>query len=337
MSRNHRRVTGLLLTVTAVSTAFTLSPVVAHADTVAQHVHGTGGLGLYLHPDAPGLTSPVASQVMADGDEFDVDCFTTSDAVLGDIAWLHGTDAATGTTGYAADAYLDTDDHPGTEPADLTSLGIAACDQQPSGDQGAAPSGPVTTEPTGSEAVTFDRSAAAAFAVSNVDNPPSFPDDDCTWFASQALWAGGLPQTPEWEGASWDWGQLASKRHLPGPTKTAAQAQMLVDYLTSHALATRVPVAWSDNTAGGAQPGDLIAYHWNPGEPADQIDHLAVVSDMNADGFPNIAQHTPARHRYWSYDPGDTQHAPGWIQDVDRVDGQDPGVWLIHINTGPSY
>ena len=110
-----------------------------------------------------------------------------------------------------------------------------------------------------------------------------------------------------------------------------------MNYLVSAAIATRIPITWSDNTAAGAEPGDIIAYHWNSGESSDQVDHLAFVTDLNSDGYPDVSQHTPAVTRYSSWDPGGDGRAAGWIQNVDQVDGQDPGAWLIHINDGPTF
>jgi surface antigen len=309
----------------------------ARADVVlAQHVYNTDGLGLYLHPDSPTLDS-ATSELMPDGTEFDLSCYAVGDDVLGDSAWDYGTDASTGASGYAADYYVDTPVTEGNEASQLDALGLPACGSStPSGasdsTSSASPTGDGTYTP-----VSYDRYAAVQLARDNVDTPPSFPDDDCTWYVSQALWAGGLPQSDLWTGNSWNWSLQAARSHYPGPTVDAAQANDLVDYLVTTGIATRIPISWSDNTAANAQPGDIIAYHWNTGEPSDQIDHLAFVTDLNSDGYPDVSQHTPAVTRYWSWDPGGDGRPAGWIQNVDRPDGQDPGVWLIHINDRPTF
>lgn len=322
----------------------------ASADPVwAQHVYNTNGLGLWLHPDAAGLSSGT-SDLMPDGTEFDVSCYVESDSVNGDDAWLYGTNASTGNAGYAADFYVDTDVSQGQEAAQLSAMGMPACGSAPSGDptdttggseQG---SGPATSV---AQPVAYDRASAAQWALDNYTAPQSFSGDDCTFFASQALWAGGLPQSALWTGKSWNWSLQASHHHYPGPTQDAAEANDLVNYLVDNGLATRTLIDWSDNTAGGAQPGDLIAYHWNnnedtldPDSGELNVDHLSVVVTTDSNGYPTIAQHTPGDKRYWSWDPGNPAagHPAGWIQYDDTYDnGHQPEAWLIHINTGPTF
>ena len=174
----------------------------------------------------------------------------------------------------------------------------------------------------------YNRGAAESWAWAHLNSAPKFTDD-CTWYVSQALWAGGLPQSSLWTGKSYDWSLQASRAMYPGPTKDAADANDLVNYLVSNGLASRVAISWSDNTASGAMPGDIIAYHWNTGEASNQVDHLAFVYNLNAQGYPDVVQHSKAEYRYWSWDPSKN----GWIQQVDKVNGKDPGVWLIHINS----
>lgn len=310
----------------------------AYAATLTQHVYNTAGLGLYLHPDSPTLAS-ATSEIMPDGTEFDVSCYTTGDDVSGDDVWDYGTDVSTGATGYAADYYIDTPVTQGEEAAQLSALGLPACSTTSSEPTAPPSSGSAGTNDSSNLATPFsyDRNAAVQFAIDNLKVPESFPGDDCTWYVSQALWAGGLPQSAQWTGKSWDWSLQAARSHYPGPTKDAADANDLINYLVSTGLAIRIPITWSDNTAAGAEPGDIIAYHWNNNEPADKVDHLAFVTDLNADGYPEVMQHSPEVHRYWSWDPGGNGHTAGWIQYVDRPNGSDPEAWLIHIDDSPSF
>jgi hypothetical protein len=176
---------------------------------------------------------------------------------------------------------------------------------------------------------TYDGFGACMWAVNNWDAAPRFLDD-CTWFVSQALWEGDLPKSAEWTSASWDPSILAVRDYgsdkgpfaYPGPTKDSAYAPALVDYLVSHGLATEHTIRWSDNTAGGARIGDVIAYSWN--NPSDGvIDHVAIVTGFNGT-YPLVSQHTERRlNRGWSWDPS----AGNWIQ------YSHPGsvAFLIHI------
>lgn len=177
---------------------------------------------------------------------------------------------------------------------------------------------------------SYDGWAACEWAVHNWDTPPRFANDDCAWFASQALWQGDLPKSASWTSASWNPADLAIKNPgssdgpfaFPGPTVDAASAPELVDYLLNAGLATEQTIRWSDNTADGARIGDLIAYSWN-NPPDGHIDHVAIVTGFSG-SYPLVSQHTEARlNRGWSWDP----NAKNWIQ------YSHPGsvAFLIHI------
>lgn len=307
----------------------------AVADTVLpQHVYNTGGEGLYLHPAAPGLNT-ATSELMPDTTEFDVDCFSVSDNVLGDVVWDHGTDATTGATGWVADYYVDTPVQMGQEVDQLTSLGLFACGSSTQSDT--SPGSTVDNSYSGSTTVSYDRNAAAQWAQDNANASPHFSDDDCTFFASRALWAGGLPRSPIWTDTAFiDKSQPRLNSYpVPSPSRNAAQANALVQYLVyGTGMASMTPIDWSDNTAGGAQLGDLIAFDWNAPGPDGSIDHIAIVTGFNADGYPLVSQHSPGRlNKYWSWDPGLNGSPSGWIQYTQAHNGNEPRAYLIHINS----
>ena len=88
-------------------------------------------------------------------------------------------------------------------------------------------------------------------------------------------------------------------------------------------MATITELKRSDNTAGGAQPGDIIAYDWNSGADG-VIDHLAIVTGSTPEGYPLVSQHTPAQYdRYWSY----SESGRDWIENAEKG----ARVYLIHI------
>lgn len=145
----------------------------------------------------------------------------------------------------------------------------------------------------------YNRSVAQSWAYVHVWDPEAIPNGDCTWYASQALWAGGLPQTSTWAPSNW----YGSK------TLTAIRAELLPDYLVSAGLATKKTIYWGDNTAAGAQIGDLIVYDWDNGADG-KIDHVSIVTGFSGT-YPLVSQHTTARwNRGWSWDPA----ANDWIQ-----------------------
>jgi len=189
---------------------------------------------------------------------------------------------------------------------------------------------PPPVQATPAPAQRFNRQAAVSWAYAHVNDKESFHPEDCTWYVSQALWAGGLPTSSDWKGKTFNFDKLASRRHYPGPTKAAVNAQRFRNYVTGSAkLATITPIAWSDNTAGGAQVGDVIAYDWDSPGPDGSIDHVALVTSIKPNGYPLVSQHTPARKdRGWSWDPG----ANNWIEFSHTYKkGKPPKVYLIHI------
>ncbi len=175
----------------------------------------------------------------------------------------------------------------------------------------------------------YFRYGAASNAQHWALTPSFIPGGDCTYFVSLSLWdGGGLPETDEWSNDSSDRSKWGSRRLYPGVTVAAINADAFVNYMTTSGTAERREIRWSDNTAAGAELGDVIAYDWESasGRPgADgRIDHLAMVTKFNGDGFPLVSQHTPGQlNRYWSY----SESADDWIENAK------PGAraYLIHI------
>ncbi|WP_119699185.1 MULTISPECIES: amidase domain-containing protein [Rhodococcus] len=169
----------------------------------------------------------------------------------------------------------------------------------------------------------FTRYQIASAALKWVDTVYTFPND-CTYFVSQALWDGGIESTADWTPRSSDTSKLASNTfYNPGPTKAAASANHFTDYMRSSGTAEIRPIKWSDNTAAGAQLGDIIAYDWDDGADG-KMDHLAIITSFTDDGYPLVTQHSPTRtNRGWSWDPS----AGTWIE------YSHPGAkaYLIHL------
>lgn len=163
----------------------------------------------------------------------------------------------------------------------------------------------------------YNRTAAVQWAKTHVYDTEQFTNGhDCTWYVSQALWAGGLPKSPAW----------TSDNAFPSlnPPRTATGADYLKNHLvTDTGLATITELSWSDNTAGGAQLGDIIAYDWDNGADG-VIDHHAIVTGFTAEGYPLVSQHSLAQlDRYWSYSESSNE----WVEKVE----QGARVYLIHI------
>lgn len=245
----------------------------AHADIAGYRVTGTGGLGLKVRSDPYDATSEPIT-VLADGTAFSATCAVRGRDVFGNNVW-HRINSPV--QGWIADFYTTT---------------------------------PGFNQYIPGEAECYHRDAARDWAVVHWQDPERYPDQDCTWFASQALWTGQLPRTSTWT-------------DQPAPTVAAIRADALKNALINAGYAEIREVNWDDRTAGGAQLGDLIAYDW-AGAPDGVIDHLAIVTSLDSQGAPSVTQHSIARKdRYWSWDPGGND----WI----RYTHPGSRVYLIHI------
>ena len=285
----------------------------ASAVTGYHVVVGSAGLNAR---SGPGTGFPVVGTTLANGQPIDISC-QTKGTLVG--VGLPGT--PTDVWDKLADSRYITDYYTSTPGIGGSyTPGIPQCGSQP---------GPAPAPPPAPKTI-YNRQQAASWALSNVNSrngspffsPSLFSDGkDCTFFVSSALWAGGLPRSADWTDRSTDKSKLASHRWNPGATKDAADADYFKNYVVNNHIATIKEVSWSDNTAGGAQLGDVIGYDWN-GRPDGILDHLAIVTSLNQYGYPSVTQHSPSRTRYWSWDP-----AGNWIQ----VTHPGSRVYLIHI------
>src|SRR6266568_5522340 len=91
--------------------------------------------------------------------------------------------------------------------------------------------------PTAAADPGYARGAAQQWAIANVSGSHKYPED-CTWYVSRALWAGGLAKTWDWTDSSFDLGKVASRAEPGGPTKAAAAPDYLKNYLLDSHQAT---------------------------------------------------------------------------------------------------
>lgn len=245
----------------------------ARADIAGYRVTGTGGVGLKVRSD-PYDPAAAPITVLADGTAFSAVCAVRGRDVYGNTVW-HRISAPA--QGWIADYYTTT---------------------------------PGFNQYIPGEPECYHREEARDWATAHWQDAERYPGQDCTWFASQALWAGRLPRTGAWT-------------DQPAPTVPAIRADALKNTLIDSGYAVIREVRWTDVTAGGAQLGDLIAYDW-AGAPDGVIDHLAVVTSLDARGGPSVTQHSAARKdRFWSWDPGGNA----------SIEVTHPGsrVYLLHV------
>jgi hypothetical protein len=299
----------------------------ADADGVwTQHVAGTGTDGLYVHTDA-GLAAPT-TVVLAENTELLVDCVGYADTVGGtDPAWLH---IISPVDGWVSDYYVDT---MWSNDNTLPQQGLLECGGAPADDP--APVTGVDEVPT--IPAPYDRATAAQWALDHAADiqPVLFPG--CTWFVSQALWAGGLPQTPVWNGSDHH-GRLG---HLPGTIAATAVDEFISNLMATYPLTTQTPLdadRFRGNSVPEAEVGDVIAYDW---ENDGSYDHLALVTGIADGNYPEVSEWgtTDAREGHFSASYASrgwtwSQNDQAWLQDPGRAHPT-PNVTarLFHVET----
>jgi hypothetical protein len=171
----------------------------------------------------------------------------------------------------------------------------------------------------------YDRTAAVHWALENAQDSQG-ASGLCTWFVSNALWAGGLPRAQNWQQGTYD------ATNVPG----------LVSYLEAH-----YSVTWTDitrdlttNAVPQAELGDIIVYSWHGN---GTLDHMAFVVGFAPGDYPEVSEwgqfnfipdvwdylfnpRSPYVERGWTY--SGVNHA--WLQTIY------PGMkaYLLHINGG---
>jgi len=107
----------------------------------------------------------------------------------------------------------------------------------------------------------------------------------CALFISKTLWAGGLPQTDEWNDRGW-------RGDIPG-TPTATVCRLLVTYLTTKGYADALTVFDDKNqpeTLPQARIGDSLLFDWG-----DDYLHMAVITVMRDGVLPLVSEWGTAR------------------------------------------
>jgi hypothetical protein len=304
----------------------------AVADTaVTQQVYGTSDEGLYLHPSSPELSSPV-SDLLPDGTNFDVNCWTNSAEVLGDTIWLHGTNEATGNTGYLSDAYINTPVTTDNEGPQLTAIGIPECGSTvPSANTNTSSSDSLQPAASLPPFLSFDRNAETNWALAHAeDTPPN--DGSCTIFVSEALWAGGVPQTKEWNNSP----NLIHGGVRNG-TDDAWAAENFMEYMKTEPFVKVESLGHmspSNNNVPDAKLGDIMGYDWNNDGSIDHLDVITgfsgqypLVSGWSEDGAKKLTYN----QRGWTY----SQEEHTWLQMEKDSNGNYPNMnmtaSLIHI------
>jgi hypothetical protein len=250
------------------------------AVTAPIHIRGTGGDGVLIRP-TPSASQPGVGW-MPEGASPDYNCFTYGDVVGGVPVWFSVN--YNGKTGYYASFYDDS--HYQSESELSSQYGIPKCGA-------ASPAPPPAPDPTQTPtrgvpipAVQFNRDATRAWALGHAkDRPPN--GTSCTWFISQALWEGGLPQSRLWSKAA------GTFRTVPG-TATAWQTPAFVQYVRLHfPRSTYQEISLRDNKVPTAQIGDVIVYDWDGKATTSVVsglDHASLVTGIASGQYPLVSE-----------------------------------------------
>ncbi len=185
--------------------------------------------------------------------------------------------------------------------------------------------GSVTATRAAADELTYDRTAAVDWALANAQDPQG-SGELCTWFVSEALWAGGLPQTSTWQQG----------------TYAATYVQGLVNY-----LAANYPVSWinitgdlTTNAVPQAEPGDIIVYSWNGNST---LNHMAFVVGIASGDYPEVSewgQFDFTSHPWYKiFNPSSPYVERGWTWSVmsgEWLQQEHPNMtaYLLHFNGG---
>ena len=301
----------------------------ANAASYTVAVHHVADGPLWLHPNSPVIHSSL-TDLMPTGTEFDIQCFSLGDNVFGDRVWDYGTNKRTGHKGYAADKYIDTRVTQGHEPEQLKAQGIPECGNQSL--QGSDPNlQPAASVPI---FISYNRNAAKNWALAHAEDKP--PDaGSCIWFVSQALAAGGFPQTNTWN-------LRFSNPTLAGTLRYGTDAARIVpDFIQYMRTLPYVQVEYLGHMSTGinnvpdAKPGDVIIYDWEGDGVPDHAD-VVVGHAKNNPQYPlvsgwseNGSKAVNYQYRGWTWS---AEHKPPeWLQ-------SEPGnnnmqAWLIHVRS----
>lgn len=166
----------------------------------------------------------------------------------------------------------------------------------------------------------YNRQRAVAWAQAHVYSEPTFKGNgagDCTWFASQTLWEGGLPKTAEWTSDN-----APFSLH---PPKAGWSTDDFKNYLVNSGLATISELSLKQNAVPEAQPGDVILYDYSKDGalPDGIVDHAVVITGFSGQ-YPLVSGHSiPVSNLGWTY----SKVSHTWLD----VAHPNTRAYLIHI------
>lgn len=174
---------------------------------------------------------------------------------------------------------------------------------------------------------SFNRSAAVSWALAHAKDK-QYSGTLCTWFVSQALWAGGVASTSTWNTTS---------------KGSAVYVDQFVNYAKSQMSASWIDITsnLSTNKVPQAVAGDVIVYNWNDG--GDVLDHMSLVVNIADGQYPQIAEWGQldfSTHPWYKVSGGQSPYVVrGWTYSEMHhmwLQKEHPGMkaYLLHIPGG---
>ncbi|HEX3783928.1 MAG TPA: hypothetical protein VHX38_30055 [Pseudonocardiaceae bacterium] len=185
----------------ALSTGFALAlPGVAAADVggpafIVMNTSETLPDGVYFRSSASMSSTETATGLgVYAGEQVQLQCYEWGQAVgpYNDTLWYYVTNVSrTTNNGAANQGFLNAHYVHDGQNANQVDAGVPECDPSSSSAQS---SGSQSPYPTGNVLDSYSPAATVAWAGAHARDVQPF-DAACTWFVSQALWAGGLAKT----------------------------------------------------------------------------------------------------------------------------------------------
>ena len=190
--------------------------------------------------------------------------------------------------------------------------------------------------PASEAGATYNGAAAAEWAITHAKDP-QIAADECAWFVSQALWAGGLPQSAQWNGTSSH--ELSELNGSVTGSVTAWVVPQLVTYLRDTFHPTWNYLGhMSTNAVSGADIGDLIVYSWGGNST---LNHVAIITGFQGGGYPLVSEmgQLTTLQRFFSGQSNYVQRGWTWSQESNKwLEVKYPGAtaYLLHFNSTTS-
>lgn len=316
--------------------------------------HPSGGLifpifnaegGIYYRNSPHWADTPQTPGIgVYNGDQVQLICGAFGDAVgpFNDTAWSYVNNLSRSVGSGWVDEHFINDGAPdnafvsGEPMCGPETPGISG--SRSGGGSGSGGNGGGANPPPGPAGVSFNRSAAVAWAEAHAKDTPPY-HSACTWFVSQALWAGGLPQSSTWNGYD---KHRSSIRNLQG-TLTAWTTPLFVSYIKQifpHSTFTRLDLRKGHTDVPAAEPGDVILYDWNGKSTTRNwsgLDHAAlVIDDAKGSQYPEVAEWGADDFLWWG---GAVKYKKrGWTWSVVshkwlQEEHRNMRAFLLHIDT----